>query len=165
MIYPIKEEVNLPHLVANKQFSSKETQWGELLHAYLSRILKIEDVADVQRIKEDRVLLENEKNTLLQLSNHFLEEEYKNLFFGETKSLVKTEVELVAADGKIFRIDRLIINENNCTLIEFKTGNKEAAHYQQVNTYADLLKEIGYQSISSYLIYISGVGELSVEKL
>ena len=139
---------------------------GELLHAYLSRILKIEDVADVQkRIKEDRVLLENEKNTLLQLSNHFLEEEYKNLFFGETKSLVKTEVELVAADGKIFRIDRLIINENNCTLIEFKTGNKEAAHYQQVNTYADLLKEIGYQSISSYLIYISGVGELSVEKL
>ena len=102
---------------------------------------------------------------MLQLSNHFLEEEYKNLFFGETKSLVKTEVELVAADGKIFRIDRLIINENNCTLIEFKTGNKEAAHYQQVNTYADLLKEIGYQSISSYLIYISGVGELSVEKL
>ncbi|HOF17047.1 MAG TPA: UvrD-helicase domain-containing protein [Bacteroidales bacterium] len=166
LIYPIKEEVNLPHLVANKQFSSKETQWGELLHAYLSRILKIEDVADVRkRIKEDSGLLENEKNTLLQLSNHFLEEEYKNLFFGETKSLVKTEVELVAADGKIFRIDRLIINENNCTLIEFKTGSKEATHYQQVNTYTDLLKEIGYQSISSYLIYISRVGELSVEKL
>ncbi len=164
--YPIKDEIFSPPIVSNQKFNSKEIQWGEIIHDYLSYILLPASLPYVQkRIKEDVNLTENEKDILLKISNYFLEDSYKSLFFGEDKASVKTEVEIIDANAKVFRIDRLIINENNYTIIDFKTGSKENAHIQQLNNYARLLKEIDNRKIYAYLVYINRVGELFVVKV
>ncbi|MDD4210450.1 MAG: hypothetical protein PHI52_08960, partial [Bacteroidales bacterium] len=106
-----------------------------------------------------------EKAMAVKLIENLLNDDIKTLFFGEPDAKVKTEVEIITSDAKIFRIDRLIINKKNCVVIDFKTGNKESSHIKQITHYVKLLKEAAYDEVYPYLIYISDEGDLSIEKI
>jgi ATP-dependent helicase/nuclease subunit A len=57
--------------------------------------------------------------------------------------LVLREQELCSADGRLFRIDRLVVDPDRVTVLDWKTGAEEpAAHAAQMEGYRKLLSEV-----------------------
>lgn len=51
------------------------------------------------------------------------------------------EKHFIGQEGKLFRMDRLIIEDDKLTLVDFKTG-REGDHRQQMKEYAEILREV-----------------------
>lgn len=68
---------------------------------------------------------------------------------------ISTECEIASKDNELLRIDRLLINEKNAIVIDFKTGSRQAHYEQQLNKYAETLLQIGYQKVEKYLVMLS----------
>ncbi|MDT3388815.1 MAG: PD-(D/E)XK nuclease family protein, partial [Bacteroidota bacterium] len=60
------------------------------------------------------------------------------------------------SEGRVqeHRPDRVIYDDNQMVVIDFKTGAEHEAHHDQVREYMDLLRNMGYQNVSGYLWYI-----------
>ncbi|HUH46698.1 MAG TPA: 3'-5' exonuclease, partial [Arenibacter sp.] len=67
---------------------------------------------------------------------------------------VRNEQEILTKDGKLLRPDRIVIKGDRATIIDYKTGRKNPAYHQQIQLYADMLEEMGYQIENKILVYI-----------
>ena len=63
------------------------------------------------------------------------------------------EQELLLADGKVLRPDRLILKGNKAVVVDYKTGDEDPSHAKQVTSYGDVLKEMGYTETELFLFY------------
>jgi hypothetical protein len=157
--------VSLPELVSDIRFETKELRWGNKLHAYLSLVKQKESVDYVkQLISQDKQLEDNEKQTFLSVLDNMKLDTHSNVLFGDEKAIIKTEVEILDADARSFRIDRMMMDNQRTVVIDFKTGLKETSHKNQVMNYVDLLGQIGFINIEAYLVYISKEGDLEFIK-
>ncbi|MBL0032079.1 MAG: Dna2/Cas4 domain-containing protein [Bacteroidetes bacterium] len=68
---------------------------------------------------------------------------------------VKAEKEIILPSGEVLRPDRVIIKENEAIVIDFKSGQPHKKHENQVTQYADILRKMGYQPVSSKLVYLT----------
>jgi ATP-dependent exoDNAse (exonuclease V) beta subunit len=57
--------------------------------------------------------------------------------------------------GQIFRPDRVTFLMNKTYIIEYKTGLYSLNHVYQLNNYMNILKNMGYQHITSFLVYVN----------
>jgi ATP-dependent exoDNAse (exonuclease V) beta subunit len=67
---------------------------------------------------------------------------------------VKTESEILY-QGKVLRLDRYAELPDAIYLIDYKTGQKHDDHRNQVQTYANALKEMTDKEILAFLVYLS----------
>ncbi|MEP0987430.1 UvrD-helicase domain-containing protein [Ekhidna sp.] len=133
----------------------KSRNEGILLHQILSEIIHHEDTNRVldryecgmQITNEDRKRYENLINRLWQ------DEQIRSWFDGNGQ--VKTEVVVLPKDGEIKRMDRVIINGNKATVIDFKSGRPKSEDNRQLKEYVALLSEMGYE-VDGYLLYLVG---------
>lgn len=126
---------------------------GILLHEILSNIQNWQEA--------DTVLEGYERNMQITagdreyfggvFSKLWAKEEIKRWFSVNEK--VKTEVVVLPKDGELKRMDRVLINGNEATVIDFKSGKERAEDKQQVSEYMELLKEMGYTT-NGYLLYL-----------
>ena len=58
-------------------------------------------------------------------------------------------------DGKTYIPDRLLINDNEVIIVDYKTGESDNSHNLQILTYSNALSLMGYKNIFNYLIYTS----------
>jgi ATP-dependent exoDNAse (exonuclease V) beta subunit len=149
-------------------FSAKEhirkemetTLWGTKIHACLSKVYTREDVEKVIiAIQKEADLDENSKNLLSQIVKNVFSHPQADVLFREGAT-VKNEVELIAENGKTYRIDRLLLNGNNCILIDYKTGKQQDEHVEQINLYENLLQEAGYNVLEKWLVYVGNEQEV-----
>jgi len=75
------------------------------------------------------------------------------IFFTAENS-IKNESEIITENGLILRPDRVVFNNNKVTIIDYKTGKKVPKYYEQLYTYADALKTMGYLVENMILVYI-----------
>ncbi len=75
---------------------------------------------------------------------------------------VHNEVGLLTAKGDQKRLDRVMIDGQHATVVDFKTGQPKSIDQKQVQGYIELLQELGYQSVEGYLYYL---GEKKAVKL
>jgi ATP-dependent exoDNAse (exonuclease V) beta subunit len=138
------------------------TLWGTKVHHYLAKIYRQSDVETVsEQIRNDiNMNAEIKENLLIAIRNIFSGLP-ANVLFGNPQSEIKNEVELINTDGKSFRIDRLLINGEKCTVIDYKTGIPNESHSMQINQYHDLLSAIGFEVTNRYLIYIDDMFNVS----
>ena len=66
---------------------------------------------------------------------------------------VKNEREILMKDGSIYIPDRLLFSEKKTVVVDYKTGNPDNNHIIQIENYASVLKQMGYDNIDKYLIY------------
>lgn len=52
------------------------------------------------------------------------------------------------------RPDRVMTNDNETIVVDFKTGIVRKEHKMQVERYMNLLKQMGHKNVSGYLWYI-----------
>ncbi len=143
-----------------------ELQRGDLIHEILSGIDFIDDTPE----KIIQSLLERyrqQHGTIPDLSisevvnavTNFLNTgEIKKYFVKADERIIQTEIDITDATGNLFRVDRLVIDKDTVTAIDFKTGDdrREAAGYEkQIRNYIKILAEIYRgKSIHGILAYI-----------
>lgn len=160
-----KVYINLPELVSDIHFETKELRWGNKLHDYLSLIKQKESVDYIkQLISQDIQLEDNEKQIFLRILDNMKLDTHSDVLFGDERAVIKTEVEILDAEARSFRIDRLVTDRQRTVVIDFKTGLKETSHKNQVMNYVELLHQAGYTAIEAYLVYISMEGDLDFVK-
>lgn len=71
----------------------------------------------------------------------------------------------IALDEKTrLRPDKIVVGENRTVVIDFKTGEENNKHHQQVNAYCFALQSMKYQNIEGYLYYAGGKGLVAVNR-
>ena len=92
------------------------------------------------------------------IANAMTNEEVKG-WFGGTWEEVFVEREIIA-DGRFHRPDRVMVRGGEAVVMDYKFGlNRSNKHIEQINLYAKLLRQMGYESVRGYLWYLS-IGEV-----
>jgi hypothetical protein len=54
----------------------------------------------------------------------------------------------------VLRPDRVIIDNDSVTIIDFKAGGKRDSHIKQMLQYKNAVKAMGYRDIEAFLFYL-----------
>lgn len=153
-LYVPSEEKHLKH-VLNIEKSGRK---GSLLHDILanasteSEVNKfIEELVLYGTIQEDEVSSLN--TAALEVLNNT---DLQSILRKATESI--TEKNIVDADGKMHRPDRVLITNDGVIILDYKfTLEESESHVRQVDRYKELLVVMGYENVQTYLFYaISG---------
>jgi ATP-dependent exoDNAse (exonuclease V) beta subunit len=128
--------------------------WGNLVHTVFSRILQAgdEDIVLIKMVDEG-LIDQNQMNQLLVKVRQVLSNQLIHPFFIPDNH-VKTEAVILREDGHVYRPDRVIINEDEVTVLDFKTGKPKKEQEKQINLYGKLLKEMGFKEVKKYLVFV-----------
>lgn len=155
-------KIKAAHLLNSEDtLEAKET--GIIIHWILSKIETYEQVNEaIDLALTDGIITRSQiepiKEKLNNLVNH---PELKN-YFSANKNY-KIESEIATFNGEIFRPDRIIIEENLTTIIDYKTGKQNNKKYfKQLTMYQEALLNMGYNKVKSLLVYID---ELAIVEL
>ncbi len=160
---------NLKIVASNATITETESQKaiseGNLLHDIMAQIYTKEDVASVFDSVKERAFISSEEieflnSKILSIVEHPLLSAYFNESFK-----VLNEREIITASGLLLRPDRLNFNENDSvTIIDYKTGEPNYHHEDQINSYASALEEMG-KHISERLLVYTNQEEIVINKV
>ena len=143
-------------VLTDKEFAFK-TNWGNIVHETLSHIKTSNDITDaIDKIFIDGLITDEQREPLLQQINKLLSDEKIKKWFSDKIKII-TETDILLNDGRILRPDRVVIDGEKVTVIDYKTGIEKQEHKKQVNQYAEVLMQMGYKNIEKYLLYINEI--------
>lgn len=130
-------------------------QWGSLLHECLAHIHYIEDQSSVLDKMERNGLLSKDMKSKLRSRLDELLSHPDILPFFDTDWEVKTEQEILQSSGVTYIPDRLLVKNKEVQIIDYKTGSASQIdkHKEQIENYSKLLKMMGFEKISKFLVY------------
>jgi ATP-dependent exoDNAse (exonuclease V) beta subunit len=134
----------------------KAIEFGNLIHEMLSKIITFQDVEKVlTNYFNGGYISEEEKIDIKKIIHEIVfHPDLKNYFSEEVT--VFNEREIVDADAQIIIPDRLVFeNDNEVVVIDYKTGNQQSSHQQQLLKYEQVLKNMNFKVAKKFLIYIS----------
>lgn len=136
----------------------KKKETGIIIHHLLS---KIKDISEIEKVLEEFIkegyVNENLSNVIKEQLIALMSHPDVSCFFDRTKNVIN-EKELLTSSGNVIRPDRIIISENNSVeIIDFKSGLKSDAHKKQVIEYENVIKELGFNNIKKYLVYLQPI--------
>jgi CRISPR/Cas system-associated exonuclease Cas4 (RecB family) len=73
--------------------------------------------------------------------------------FGE-ENTVYNEKEILLANGKKLRPDRVVLINNKASILDYKTGRGNPKYKEQVLSYANALETMGYSVDKRIIVYI-----------
>ncbi|MGJ8683222.1 MAG: UvrD-helicase domain-containing protein [Nonlabens sp.] len=133
---------------------------GNVLHDYMSLIETVKDLPQVlDKIDRDTFIDEDFKAELKETLQKILSAQHFEKYF-HTDLTVLNERGILTPTGEKFIPDRLIIDQDMVTIIDYKTGAVEEKHRDQLDYYAALLQEMDYKIKSKILIYTDKLEEL-----
>jgi len=68
---------------------------------------------------------------------------------------IKNEIDIITKNGIILRPDRIVFEGNNATIIDYKTGKRNIAYKDQIESYARALEEMNFIVNNKIIIYIN----------
>lgn len=136
-------------------------QTGNILHTLFASIRNIDDVDKaIDQMEFDGVLYDKpmNRNELRRIINDRMKTPQVSDWFSPTWK-VYNECTILSYDHetglvKENRPDRVIYNEKEMIVIDFKTGKEYDRHHVQVRNYMSLLRNMGYNNVSGFLWYI-----------
>jgi len=133
----------------------KFTEFGNVVHSVLSQIITANDLSTIIENEKQQGNISVENVALLQnILENILQDPKLVPYFADQLTILN-ERDFIDQDGQIFRADRVVIDaKNNCTIIDYKTGQPELDHHFQVNRYAEFFQNLGYTIQAKLLIYI-----------
>jgi ATP-dependent exoDNAse (exonuclease V) beta subunit len=127
---------------------------GNLIHLILSKINIITDVPlAFQELVMEGVLNEQQVDSLKTVVVNVLEHPQLSDYYKEG-SRVFNERPILQKDGGMLIPDRIVINNDKVTIIDYKTGVYDVKHETQVNRYAMALEEMNYDVREKLLVYL-----------
>jgi ATP-dependent exoDNAse (exonuclease V) beta subunit len=161
----------LPQPAAPGQLNWNERRRGDWMHAVLSKIeyLEADLKAHVHRciaeaakefsapIPMDRAAAERTLLRFLSLPD------VHTWYESRPGRRVMNEQEFVRADGRLFRMDRVILDDDTATILDFKTGEEKDAYQEQMDGYIHILRDIyPERTVHAMLAYIDAYALKSI---
>lgn len=133
----------------------KFTEFGNTVHTILQQVITADDLPKIIESEKQRGTISAENTAHLQKTLQNLLQDPKLVPYFANGLTVLNERDFIDKSGQIFRADRVVIDaDNNCSIIDYKTGQPDLEHHFQVNGYADFFENLGYTIQSKLLIYI-----------
>ncbi len=131
--------------------SMEERRRGEFIHRILSYIDYIEGDFDdklqgiIKAVKGEMRVDYPQDDTMRLIKNVINNQALNEFFVRKPGRAVKKEMEIVDNGGRLYRVDRLIQDDNKLTVIDFKTGvdkDTQEKYSFQVKNYLKILGDI-----------------------
>ena len=128
--------------------------YGNLIHEMMAEIKSEKDVEKTLGRFLNKGLIANLelnkiRNLILKIICHTALKKY----FGE-ELLVSNEREILTETGEVVIPDRLVFNDQQVTILDYKTGKPDAKHQLQVDNYAVVLQKMNFEVLEKILVYI-----------
>ena len=125
----------------------EETKRGDVIHSVLARI--VEPGEDLDNAVQGALRAEQEERgvqldaSIGESIIRFLRQPaIRGYFEGRNGRTILNEQEFVRNDGQLFRMDRVVVDRNVVTVIDYKTGDEQAEYAEQVRNYMAILKDV-----------------------
>ena len=127
---------------------------GNLIHLLLSKVYLPTDVKiTIDTFLEEGLISDNQSNELSKiLESIVLHPQLQSYYSAGVE--VYNERAIMTNSGQIVIPDRLIIQpDNSAVIIDYKTGAFDKKHQQQLENYASVVLQMGYQMEKKILVY------------
>ncbi len=136
---------------------------GNLIHHILGLVKTENDVdAAFKSLKRNGDIADNEIESVKKSIGQVLSHPELAVYFEEGKT-IKNEKDIITESGRVLRPDRIVVQGNNATLLDYKTGGPDSKYKEQLYTYSDALEAMGYRVQNRLIVYINDV--VNVEKV
>jgi ATP-dependent helicase/nuclease subunit A len=142
------------HFQEQESETTTRIKYGIHLHTIFSRIRYRDELDETfTTLQHAGIINEQEKPEIRELVDELFSNEVIAKWFDKHWE-VRTEVPLLLPGGEESRIDRLMTNGKQAVVVDFKTGNPTKTDSQQVNGYLETLRQMNFQDVKGYLLYI-----------
>lgn len=129
--------------------------FGTAVHAALAGTRTAGDLSvSLQNVVNAGDLTVEQADTLLARLGPWLASEAMAPWFAPHLE-VRAEAALITADGHSLRPDRLVLDGDQVRVLEIKTGKPSKKHIEQVRSYLELLRGVGYAQVEGAVWYVS----------
>ena len=127
---------------------------GSILHDVLARANTPEEVEnELRSLLTEGIFKEHELESLNRQAVSVLQHSGLQQILKQSAQTLN-EKSIIDANGKSYRPDKVLIEGNTITIIDYKFTQKESdTHVEQVNHYRSLLLAMGYAEVKTYLFY------------
>lgn len=158
----LKQSAQMP-VAQYEKIGLAETMRGDFVHDVLSRVeflsdtIKEELQRNIAAIQPKYTMKFSGNEMEKDLSEFLMLKEVKTFFEWKAERKILREEDFVSSEGRLFRMDRVIVDRDTIAVVDFKTGNDEMneKYVEQVKNYMNLLRSI-YEGkkVSGALLYI-----------
>ncbi|MDX1364513.1 UvrD-helicase domain-containing protein [Arenibacter latericius] len=128
---------------------------GNLVHLILGQIKTKEDIENaIKSAVKNGDLPQVDYNEVRENISAIVEHSKLSEYYSPDV-VIMNEQDILTVDGKILRPDRIVINNNEATIIDYKTGKKNNAYHQQLYAYSEALEKMGYKIKDKIIVYIN----------
>ncbi|MEB2777609.1 UvrD-helicase domain-containing protein [Algoriphagus sp. D3-2-R+10] len=132
----------------------KKQKFGLIVHEILE--LSADKIAALQNLQtfyyEGRLNEEEKQLVERQLEHLFIDPLFAS-WFG-IKGILLAEQGILLPGGKQKRPDRIILNESEALIVDFKTGEAQSRYANQVREYMELVSKLSHKPTKGYLCYL-----------
>ena len=128
---------------------------GIIYHKLFENIIHINDCdkAVSNLLYQGDIELEIADKLKTNIKNILNKDFIKSWFNGSYK--ITNEAEIVSKDGQLRRPDRIMEKDNEVIIVDYKFGNLEKSQYiRQTKEYGNLLLDMGYKNIKTYIWFV-----------
>ena len=149
-LYVPSQEKHLQHILNIEQSG----RLGSIKHEVLANAATEQEVQDcLTEMLLNGVIAEEEfdllKTEVLEVLNH---PQLKEIFAQSTENIIERNI--IDAEGKLHRPDRILIDSDGVTILDYKfTLEQSDQHIHQILNYKNLLEQMGFLRVKSYLFY------------
>ena len=128
---------------------------GNIIHDIMAEIYIKEDVDfAVSQAIDNGFINKNQVENILKIINEIINHQDLKPFYTQDYTIYN-ERDILTSSGQIIRPDRLAIKDNHVTIIDYKTGLPNPKYEEQLDMYANYLKEMGYVISNKMLVYVN----------
>ncbi len=131
--------------------------YGNIMHQIFSRIITESDLEPVlNALQREGQVPEKEREALGKMIRQKISGTTVSHWFsaGDTKR-VFNERAILCGDGSMLRPDRVIVDGDRVTVVDFKFGETEKPSYiLQVRNYMEQLSKMGYKNVEGFIWYV-----------
>ncbi len=136
-------------------------KYGLQMHEILSQITTIEQW-EKEKEKFLSVIPPDEKEKVKHQIEKILYHPEITQYFSSNYRILNERAILIPAERSFYlrRPDRILLRENKAVIMDYKTGEKNPKHQKQLEEYAGLLEDTGYNVEKKILVYLGEEPEI-----
>jgi ATP-dependent helicase/nuclease subunit A len=128
--------------------------YGIMMHELLSRVITTDDIEKaVEYVCEQGLLSVAQRDVVANRVREMLTSQRVREWFDGSGN-VRTEATIILPSGTARRPDRVMMHDDNVTVVDYKFGEPSASHRHQAAGYREALTKMGYASVKSWLWYV-----------
>jgi ATP-dependent exoDNAse (exonuclease V) beta subunit len=142
-----------PELVVRQGFDSDQTLLGKAFHSIMATCVTLDEVPEHIKVLEDQSEVSPDASERIL---HMAERVFKDATYAtwiKNATNIQNEAWIMAPDGSLVRPDKIIVLVDRVIVIDFKTGQAQPKHRQQLDAYKLTLSQMYNLPIQGYLYY------------